>query len=138
MYSKSRPLPYSTGVFMDKTYNENEIKRIRKNVRRWAKPYSFSSKYYHVTEKENLENILKIGLLPNEIDACVFMTKDITKLGEYAKIYLINEPVVLEINSLILKVKSFRQSFANDNSIDDVAYLEIIKPEAIKVLEQKK
>ena len=135
MYSKPRPLPYNTGGFLEKSYTEMEIKRIRKNVRGWAKPYSFSSKYYHVTEKENLESILKNGLLPNEVDGCVFMTKNINNLGDYAKMYRINEPVVLEINSLILKAKSFRQSFANENSIDDVAYLEIIKPEAIRVLE---
>lgn len=138
MYSKSRPLPFLNGKYEDKIYTEQEIKRIRKNVRMWTRPYSFSSKYYHVTEKENLESILKVGLLPNEIDGCIFMTKTISKLDDYTKLYNINEPVVLEINSLVLKVKSFRQSFANDNSIDDVAYLEVIKPEAIKVLEEEK
>ena len=136
MYSKPRPLPFSKGGFERKIYTEQEIKMIRKNVRMWAKPYSFSSKYYHVTEKKNLESILKVGLLPNEIDGCIFMTKNISKLDDYTKLYNIKDHVVLEINSLILKMKSFRQSFANDNSIDDVAYLEAIKPEAIKVLEK--
>lgn len=135
MYIKPRPLPFSTGGFLDKKYSKHEIDAIRKSIRKWAKPYSFASKYYHITDRENLESILEKGLLPNEVDGCVFMTKNFDKLKGYAEVYKMEDAVVLEVNSLKLKKNSFRQSFANQNSIDDVVYLEVVKPEAIRVLE---
>lgn len=136
-YSTPRPLPLTNGEFLNTTYSDFEISVIQKNIRKWSKPLSFKSVYYHITDEGNLDSILENGLLPNKIDGCVFMTHNVDKLEKYANTYKMNNTVILKINSLKLKSNKFRQSFVNETTKEDVVYLDVIKPEAIEIFEYK-
>ena len=135
-HSEPRPAIYSTGESLMRKYSERELQTIQRTVRKWKKPSIIYPTYWHVTDREKVDSIFEHGLLPNRIDACVFMTREPGKLDDYAKKYRIIDPVILEIDGAFkLNKNLFRQSGANPNAHYDVAYLEAIKPEFIKIKE---
>lgn len=135
-YSEPRPLIYNTGETLMRKYSEKELETIRRAVRKWKKPQAIYSVYYHVTDKSNIDSILEHGLLPNNIDHCVFLTREVEKLSYYTEKYKIAEPVVLAISALKLNKNLFRESKANHNALYDVVYLDVIPPSVIEVNEE--
>src|ERR1700752_4291659 len=108
--SKARGMLYNTPTGtkeVHEKYTAEKIQEIQKYIRSWGKPSPVYSKYYHVTEEVKVASIMQHGLLPNDIDGCIFLTRNVDKCLEYSMSYHMEKPVVLEISTLQLKAGKF-------------------------------